>query len=171
MNEISCEICMDLIPLVRDGIASPDSEEAVRHHLCHCESCSAFFDGVTPPPSDSGKIYRGLRHQLRLAGGMLLMFGLFIGLSLGGNQMLFYNILLMPAMGAVGYCLFRWKALCRVPLLIAALHLVMNVLGLALEPQAMPLQVLLMWSGIYASFALIGVVIAGLLHFALRKEN
>ena len=32
MNEISCDVCMDLIPLVQDGIASEDSREAVEQH-------------------------------------------------------------------------------------------------------------------------------------------
>ena len=29
MNEISCQICMDLIPLVQDGVASKDSRDVV----------------------------------------------------------------------------------------------------------------------------------------------
>ena len=33
MNEINCNVCMDLIPLVQDGIASEDSRKAVEHCL------------------------------------------------------------------------------------------------------------------------------------------
>lgn len=33
MNKISCDICMDLIPLVKDGIASEDSGNAVKNIL------------------------------------------------------------------------------------------------------------------------------------------
>lgn len=39
MNEISCEICMDLIPLVYDGVASKGSEAAVENHIAGCSSC------------------------------------------------------------------------------------------------------------------------------------
>ena len=30
--DISCEVCRDLMPLVRDGVASADSEALVRVH-------------------------------------------------------------------------------------------------------------------------------------------
>ena len=33
MNKISCDICMDLIPLVKDGIASQESCNAVKNHI------------------------------------------------------------------------------------------------------------------------------------------
>ena len=48
MYEISCEMCMDLMPLVRDGVASPDSVAAVEGHLAGCEMCRAAFDGELP---------------------------------------------------------------------------------------------------------------------------
>lgn len=49
MNEISCEICMDLIPLVRDGAASGDSREAVEQHILQCPSCRALWEGEKQP--------------------------------------------------------------------------------------------------------------------------
>ena len=39
MNKIDCEICMDLIPLVKDGIASEESYKAVEEHVKECETC------------------------------------------------------------------------------------------------------------------------------------
>ena len=42
MNKISCEICKDLIPLVKDGIASEDSVAAVEEHIKECENCKAL---------------------------------------------------------------------------------------------------------------------------------
>ena len=47
----------------------------------------------------------------------------------------------------------------------------MNVFRLAGEPERLDGYSLLMWTAIYSVFALTGVLIAGLLHFAFRKER
>ena len=39
MNEITCGLCMDLIPLVQDGIASGESRDAVERHVQSCAAC------------------------------------------------------------------------------------------------------------------------------------
>ena len=168
MNQISCEICMDLIPLVRDGIASPDSTEAVRAHLRTCPACRALYDGEPIPDPKPG--LRKLRKQLRLLAAMVIMFGMFLGLSLSGDGDLFYNVLLMPAIGAVGYWLFRWKAVWQLPVLLFVTHLILNSLGLVWQNEHLDWISLLMWSAIFSGFSALGTVIAGLLHFALRKE-
>ena len=35
-TEIPCAVCRDLIPLVQDGVASPESEALVKAHLQTC---------------------------------------------------------------------------------------------------------------------------------------
>ncbi len=52
MNKLSCEICMDLIPLVRDGAASEESREAVEAHIAECPDCRAFYRQGPPVISD-----------------------------------------------------------------------------------------------------------------------
>ena len=44
MNEITCDVCMDLIPLVQDGVASQDSVLAVENHIknCFCKHIYAY---------------------------------------------------------------------------------------------------------------------------------
>jgi len=39
VNKITCDMCKDLMPLVKDGIASEDSRLAVTEHLKECEDC------------------------------------------------------------------------------------------------------------------------------------
>ena len=39
MNKISCDMCMDLMPLVQDGVASADSIAAVKQHIENCPAC------------------------------------------------------------------------------------------------------------------------------------
>ena len=38
-TEIPCAVCRDLIPLVQDGVASPESEALVKAHLQTCPEC------------------------------------------------------------------------------------------------------------------------------------
>ena len=51
MNKISCEMCMDLMPLVHDGVASSDSRNAVLAHIETCPDCKSLFEGELPAPS------------------------------------------------------------------------------------------------------------------------
>lgn len=169
MYEINCAICMDLIPLVADGVASEDSRLAVEAHLETCPACRALYRQDAPPPADTMKAFAKVASKIRVFWGMLLMFGVVYGLSLTASSGLFYNILLMPAIGALGYGLFRWKALYRIPLVLFGTHLITNFLGLGRE--VLDLLTLFLWNGYYCLFAGVGMLIAWLLHYAFRKER
>lgn len=171
MNEITCGLCMDLIPLVRDGIASGDSKAAVERHVESCASCRALYGGGAPPAINMDKALRKWSRQTRFLSLMLLMFGIFFGLSLTAGAGQFYNTLIMPLIGGLGYAVFRWKALYGVPLLLLAAHSLMNVLRMTAEAERLDAGSLFMWTVLYSIFALIGVLIAGLLHYAFRKEK
>ena len=41
--KIPCAVCRDLMPLVQDGIASPESEQLVRAHIAVCPACQALW--------------------------------------------------------------------------------------------------------------------------------
>ena len=169
MNKISCDVCMDLIPLVQDGVASSDSREAVLEHIAGCESCRACFEGEMPQSVDSGKILDTVGKKARLFFAMVMMFGILWGLMLTAGNGIFYNVLIMPAIGAIGYYLFRWKGLYRIPVLLLITHFITNALGMGQE--YLDFVTLVMWTAIYCGAALAGFVIAALLHFALRKEE
>ena len=51
MREITCDMCMDLMPLVQDGVASEDSVLAVEGHIQKCPKCKAMFEGELHVPS------------------------------------------------------------------------------------------------------------------------
>lgn len=82
MYEISCEMCMDLLPLVRDGAASRDSREAVEHHLKTCAACRTMSEGETPPEGDEQKALTKIAGKLRMFGLVLLGLGLLLGICL-----------------------------------------------------------------------------------------
>ncbi len=169
MNKISCEMCMDLMPLVQDGIASEDSALAVALHIQDCPDCARHFEGEIPQPSDSKKILEKIQRKARTFTAMLLMFGIFYGLGLTASSGIFYNVIIMPLIGGLGYYLFRWRALYLIPALLFVTHIATNALGLGEEYLNLPS--LLMWTGIYCAAALVGFVIAALLHFAFKKED
>ena len=73
MNEISCDLCMDLLPLVKDGVASEDSVKAVEAHIASCESCHALFNGEIPAQIDTTKSLEKLHRRLQLSSAMLMM--------------------------------------------------------------------------------------------------
>jgi len=175
MNKITCDMCMDLIPLVKDGIASEDSKQAVEAHLETCEACKKRYDGAVTEASsvnvdlelELGK----LKRKLQTFSTVLMMFGVFFGLSLTASQEMFYNSLIMPVIGALGYVIFRWKAVYFVPVLLLVTQCLINFFGMAKGMEYMAFVEILMWIGIYTIFVELGVLVAGLLHFAFRKER
>ena len=169
MNDITCGICRDLMPLVKDGVAGEDSRAAVERHLEICPDCRARFEG--PLPADSEKAFTRLRRRMQLLCALLMVLSLFFGVSLTGGQDLFYNVLLMPLIGALGWLVFRWKALYLLPPLLPAAALITNLLSLLRGAEGLALSELLLWSVIYLPFVGLGMVIAALLQFALKKED
>ena len=169
MNKISCDICIDLMPLVQDGVASSDSRNAVVRHLQECPDCRALYEGEIPTPSKSKDLLRKIQRRAQVLSAMIMMFGIFYGLMLTAGSNLFLNIIIMPIIGGIGYYLFRWRALYIVPALLFVTHIFTNFMGLGsevLEPIG-----LFMWTSIYCGVALVGFVIAALLHFAFKKED
>lgn len=174
MNKISCDICMDLIPLVKDGIASEDSKKAVEEHIEACETCRKLYGEEPLELSRNVDLERELgklKRRIQTFSTVLMMFGVFFGLSLTASEEMFYNSLVMPVIGALGYVIFRWKAVYLVPVLLLVMQCLFNFFGMARGMEYMLFMEILMWISIYTIFVELGVVIAGLLHFAFRKER
>ena len=107
MNKITCDMCMDLMPLVKDGIASADSREAVEFHLETCAVCRGLYHGQAPPVINTEKAFHKLKRQIQIFSAMLMLFGIFFGVNLTAGSNVFYNSLIMPIIGALGYMLLR----------------------------------------------------------------
>ena len=155
--DISCEVCRDLMPLVRDGVASADSEALVRAHTERCGGCRTMLESETPPehsmPDDARVGVLGALWLTSRAGDVYLAWWL-------------------PLVGAACYYVLRRRCW-LVPAAAAAFVLLYFFI-----PNMQSLQ----WGSVvlYASMALavagplaIGCAIAGLLHFAFgnRKEE
>lgn len=173
MNEITCGVCMDLLPLVRDGIASEESRAAVTQHTASCAQCAALAGGSlpSPPPAASPEhMLRSLRRQMRLLGAFVLLLCVAFGAALTNTGDMFYNSLLMPLIGALGFGVFRIHALYKVPLLI----LIVNMLGELFQKmhsaEAFDGMSVILWSILYSLFALVGALVLWLVSAALRRK-
>ncbi len=171
MSDIPCGLCMDLIPLVRDGIASEESRQAVERHIQSCAACAALYGGEAPPAANAERAFRRFRQQTRTFAILLMAFGIFFGVGLTTGANMFYNSLIMPIVGVFGYLVFRWRALYRVPALLLAAHGLLNGFRTIWEKDGLDLLSLLVWTGVYIVFAVAGTLAAGLLHYAFRKEK
>lgn len=173
MNEIkiTCGICRDLIPLVQDGVASAESEEAVQKHAAECSECSLLLDKA---PADNEKIpakppsTKGLRSAKRYLTAVyicVMLLGLYVGLSLTAGADMLFNTLIMPIAGVLGYLSFRARALYIVPALLLVINVIANGLGLFAE--RLDALSIISWTFIYSLFALAGTIIAMLFGFAI----
>ena len=182
MTKITCDICMDLMPLVRDCVASEGSENAVMKHISDCEDCKKIYDEMyinnksiiedddIPKSINIDKAAKKVEKKINKYLGMIIMFGIFFGLSLTASEEMFLNSFIMPIIGAFGYYLFRLKAAYTVPCIIVISNFIINGIGFLRGVEHLDIMSMIMWGSVYSLFAIIGTIIAGLLHFGLRKE-
>ena len=146
---------------------------AVQAHLQSCPACRALAGQAAPPPPvpDGAALLRRVRRGTRGFALVVLLAGALFGMGLSGSMDMFYNSLLMPAMGAAAWFVWRWKAAAVLPPLLAGMSLVCWGLRWGWGMETGPLPGYLIWAAIYCVLALVGVAIAGLFHFALKKEG
>ena len=113
--KISCNVIFDLIPLVKDGVASDDSVIIVNEHIKGCESCRAEFKTfdtvkIEQPPIKDEKIIFAIKRSVFITQLIILLAGAILGIALSNSMGMFYNFLIMPIIGGVSYVAFkrRW---------------------------------------------------------------
>lgn len=176
INEITCDVCRDLLPLVKDGVASADSEAAVKKHTQSCAECAKLFDGKlipAPEPSGSPKALLKAKRWMMWIYAALMVLGLYFGFTLTAGAEQFYNCLIMPIAGALGYMAFRWKSLFIMPIVLIVVGFLGNAMGfITLDGvERVDVMTLIPWIIIYMLFAYAGIIIAMLLRFAFGKSK
>ncbi len=175
--KISCEVVLDLIPLVKDGVGSSDSSSLVNDHIKTCESCrSEFeaFEGVKneQPGIKDEKIIFDIKRSIFITQLIILFAGAIVGAALSNSMGMFYNFLIMPIIGGLGYITFK-KKWWLVPALVFVLSYLWQFIsviiegGFALEALYYPVFL----SSIYTFLVFLGIVISELLHFTFKKER
>lgn len=106
-TKISCAVCRDLMPLVRDGVASPESEALVQAHMAVCPACRALWQGAgepttpEPPAPDDGKILQRLRRRYSTHLLLLAFAGIAAGIALGYTGRSNWVILFLPLVWSI----------------------------------------------------------------------
>ncbi len=168
-DKISCDICMDLMPLVKENVASDDSKKTVNNHISECNSCKKIylsFDNFETKIDDK-KVFNSIKKGIYNTFIIFIILGLLIGITLTNSKYLFYNILLMPIIGALAYILFNKKSY------IVILFLFIGTI-LANFTFIDPLSGIIPaieWAFVYVFLASVGILIAFLLKFAFKKEK
>lgn len=106
MKKISCNIICDLIPLVKDRVASRESEDMVKDHIEDCEACREEFEtfesiDLADLSLEDEKIIHSIKRNVFITQMTILILGAIIGVALTGSMGQFYNFIIMPIMGGI----------------------------------------------------------------------
>lgn len=177
MNQISCDVCLDLMPLVKDGIASEESCSLVMNHIEGCEHCAKAYGRIETAHAsmDDPVVLTKLKKQITLLLLSVIFAGTLIGMALSDGMGMFYNAIIMPAIGGFGYMLLR-KNTYLVPfglflfsfIWVSVREIAEGFLTYSSISDLLSMSAL--WSAIFAAFTAIGALIGYLLHYAFKKE-
>lgn len=173
MNKIDCEICLDLIPLVKDDIASEKSREAVVSHIERCESCKKIYsDGAELPQLDDKEVLKKMKKRIFWAAVAVIILLSAVSVGFGSTEYMFYNILILPVVGIISFFALKQKS-CFVPLgiiLFSVVYwLIRGIIGFETIPVALSSGVL--WGIIFGGIAFAGIVIGAFCYFVFRKRK
>lgn len=175
--KISCDVILDLIPLVKDGVASDDSTVIVNEHIKNCEGCKAEFDifeatRLEQPSIKDQKIISAIKRSIFITQLTILIIGAIIGVALSNSMGMFYNFIIMPIIGGVSVIAFNRKWYLTPLTIFVLTYLWQTVMDIVLGGfDWIALYSGLYYSIIYAILVCLGVVIVMLLKFAFKKEG
>lgn len=172
MNKISCDVCMDLLPLVLDDIASEDSKKLVLEHINTCENCEKHYTKTEIPTMEDAKVLNNIKKQLRNFIALIIILTTMFGASITGTSLVFYNIFLMPIVGGLSYAVLKKKTYFALIFIFLAV-LCTKTAWLFIDSHEFVFSFMgsVWYAGLYVSVALIGVVVAMLLEFGFKKEK
>lgn len=174
---ISCNIIYDLIPLVKDGVASDDSTIIVNEHINNCKNCKAEFETFEPtkieqPPTKDEKIIFAIKRSIFITQLSVLIAGAIIGLALSNSMGMFYNFIIMPIIGGISLVAFKRKWYLALLAIFVLTYFWQAIRGLVSGGfDWMVLYRALYYSMIYTILVGLGIIITVLLKFAFKKEG
>ncbi|MCR1897544.1 zf-HC2 domain-containing protein [Irregularibacter muris] len=175
--KIPCNIISDLMPLVKDGIASEESIKIVQEHMEECEKCKSDFQSfqdlaLQDSQSRDMKIIFSIKRNIFITQISILIIGAIVGVALTNSMGMFYNFLIMPIIGGISFITFKTKWH-RIPLTIFLLSYLWQIIDLSLSEGFMwgILYGGLFLSLIYGCLVVLGTIIAMLLKFAFKREE
>lgn len=177
MNEISCDVCLDLIPIVKDNVASQASKKLVEEHIELCEECKELYNSFENEEImiDDTNVIKKIKKQIFIFTLAMIVIASMVGLALSETMGMFYNILIMPSIGILGYFALKDKSyLILVSLFVFSfIWLFIKYIGEGMFNQGLItiITIPVLWSAIYTGLSGIGLIIGFLLNYAFGKEN
>ncbi len=179
-----CNLVRDLLALYAEGLLSAESSEFVKEHLQTCKACRAElaelekgteFEEKTPKLIPCDGVFTAVQKKLRLRIqfflAMLLLPGIFWGFGLMMGDDLFYNMVIMPLVGVLGYIVFRKKAFYIMPVMLLVAHVAYFLIQYWQKKEYFDAVSMLAWTLLCVAFVLAGVMIPFLFHvFKQRKK-
>jgi hypothetical protein len=177
MFKISCQVCLDLIPLVKDNVASEDSKKLVLEHIRQCEYCEIEYEygNDTLPEMNDKRVLQKIKKRIFFAALTTVIIGTLIGVGLTEGPGMFYNIIIMPLVGGIAYFALNKKSF-YFPIVLFILSYIWTLINYIFDSSYLKDSILnlffapIFMSIIYSGLALFGIIIAFLLKFAFRKE-
>ncbi len=116
---IPCDIILDLIPLVKDDVASDESKRVVMEHIKNCDGCKSEFESFELQninDINDKKILRAIRQKVFLIPFVLLIIGVLIGVL--SNKNISSNIISIIITLAIGILsiVIVWRFMARLNL-------------------------------------------------------
>jgi hypothetical protein len=174
---IPCNVILDLIPLVKDGVASDDSNIIVNEHIKACTSCKSEFetlDVINPIQSSikDKKIISAMKRNIFVTQIIILIAGGFLGVALSNSMGMFYNFMIMPIVGGVSVVALKRKWYLTPIVIFIVSYLWTTISELVLNGfEWIFLYNGLYYGTIYTVLVLLGVLIAMLFKITFKKER
>jgi hypothetical protein len=176
--KVTPDVIRDLIPLVKDGVASEDSVRLVEAYMEQDDQLKTEYhldpaaSADQPQPNDI-RLMKAIRRSVMVTQAAILLIGTAIGIAMTNSFGMFYNLLLMPFIGAVTVFTFKSVHKLYAPLVVFAASYIWQMAGSLRQGLSLSLsaQAPLLYSLIYAGLVMIGMIIGFLLKFAFGKEK
>lgn len=174
---ITCDIISDLIPLVKDGVASDDSIIIVNEHIKSCEKCMAEFQTFEATKFEQisikdEKIIFAIKHSMLITQLIILIAGAIVGVALSNSMGMFYNFIIMPIIGGGSLVVFKKNWYLAPAVIFALTYIWQTIAGIVTDGfNEHSLFIGLYFSVIYTVLVGLGVIITLLLRFAFKKER
>lgn len=175
MNKISCNICLDLLPLVKDNVSSKDSKILVEVHLEECKECREVYNRfnnreIEEFEIDNDRVLGRIKTKLYSVAGLVLILGTILGVNLIDSENVFYNLLIIPLLGGVAYLGFEKRAYIGsiAIFIITFIHQIINNYFKAYFPNNITIiYISLITAIIFVLFFFIGIIIFKLFNISI----
>lgn len=182
---LPCGVIQDLMPLVRDGVAGPESEAMVKAHLAQCEDCRTLWEALgtqSPAPAalpDDSAVLHKVKARVSLWLLLVIVVGLLLGMAImGSGRAIGLVFVIFPLTCGIA-CWFDdgvWKL---VPVLAAAIVPIQCLPNLfAMMEHTTPASALFsyfqgVWmpASMLAVICLAGALTASLLRYAVKGKG